>query len=361
MRIFLRRKWVTALSVAVILLILCAAIYVLRLNGALERAFKKADYLPDRVPLSTAATKPAAATQASDPEADDIADLTLDEEVSEQLLDADALIRQNLDDSKIWRSDEVFNVALFGYDYGSKSYPYGRSDAMLILSINQTAKKVRLISLSRAAYVAIPGYANTRLSHAHGYGGPDLAIRTIENNYKFCIDRFAACSFDSFEKIIDAFGGVKLTLSAKEARVLHAHFGGFDTAGTYKLGGEQALLYARTRKIDTDRDRTGRQRKVLHALLKKVQRMTPSQLASLLETVLPYVQTDFTENELKSQILQVPLYLSYERTQHIVPAKATKLVLRDDFEVMLLDWSFEIDNLHEVMYESVIPVYEERR
>ncbi|MBR3553046.1 MAG: LCP family protein [Clostridia bacterium] len=361
MRSFSRHKVMTAVSAVVVIAILCGAIYVVRLNNALSGAFKKADYLPDRVPLSTAATKPTKTPNTTDPETDDITDLSLESEVSQQLLDADALIRLNLDDSKIWRSDKVFNVVLFGYDYGSKNYPYGRSDAMLVVSINRTAKKLRLISLSRAAYVAIPGYANTRLSHAHGYGGPDLAIRTIENNYKFRVDNFAGCSFESFQKIIDAFGGVKLTLTAKEAKVLRAHFDGFAGAGTYKLNGEQALLYARTRKIDTDRDRTGRQRKVLFALLKKVQRMTPTRITELLDEILPYVQTDFSEQALRAQMAQLPQYLGYERSQYIVPAKATRLVLRDDFEVMLLDWPYEIDTLHELMYEDVIPEYEEKR
>ena len=360
MQSFHRHKVLTAISVVVVIAILCGAVYIVRLNHAFHGAFKKADYLPDRVPLSTAATKPTKASETDDPEADDITDLSLESEVSKQLLDADALIRLNLDDSKIWSSDQVFNVALFGYDYGSKNYPYGRSDAMLVASVNRKAKKIRLISLSRAAYVAIPGYANTRLSHAHGYGGPALAIKTIENNYKFRIDNFAACSFESFRKIIDAFGGVKLTLTAKEARVLRAHFGGFEAAGTYKLNGEQALLYARTRKIDTDRDRTGRQRKVLNALLKTAQQMTPTQLTALLNEILPLIQTDFTEAALQEQIARFPLYLSYDRTQHIVPAKATRLVLRDDFEVMLLDWTYEIDTLHELMYEDVIPEYETR-
>ena len=349
---FIRRHKLFTLLLA-LLLILAAGVI-----AWLHHAYRRVDYLPDGIPKSTAATKPAELFQ-EDPDADDITDLTVDEAASNALLDADDRIRKNLDDSKIWSSDRVFNVLLLGYDYGSKTYPYGRSDAMIVVSVNRTARKVQLISLSRAAYVAIPGYSNTRLSHAHGYGGPRLAIQTVEQNYKFRIDQFIACSFDAFQAIIDTLGGVNITLTEKEAAVLRAHFSGFSGAGTYALNGAQALLYVRTRKIDTDRDRTGRQRKLLLALAEQAKRMSASQLMALLDEVLPLVQTDFSQKALLRQVTNGMSALRFDCVQAVVPTKPTKLVLRDDFEVMLLDWGYEIDRLHETMYQDVIPDYEE--
>lgn len=349
---FLRRhKVLTVLTTLVLVCVLALAGYVWHVLSKIQLIERTGD---------ASLTVPTYAEEEIAPEEnDDIEDIQLSKEQSVALLDADAAIRANLDDSKKWYSSEVLNVVLFGYDYGSKTYPYGRSDAMIVISLNKTAKKVKIISLSRTAYAAIPGYPNTRLSHAHGYGGPDLAIRAIEKNYKFRIDRFAACSFDGFKQIIDALGGVSIQLSDAEAKVMREHFSGFGGAGTYNLNGEQALLYARTRKIDTDRERTGRQRKILISLATKARAISPVYYPQLLDRILPLVSTDFTKTELLAQMASVPTYLSWNFEQHLVPAKPYRLVLRDNFEVILMDWPHEVDALHEIMYEKVIPNYED--
>ena len=351
MRFFRRHKTISTLLALLLAFVLFAAGYV-------WHVLQKVQYI-ERTGNNTLTVPTYAEEELAPEEEVEIDDLELNKEQSSALLDADAQIRANLDDSKKWYSDQVFNVVLFGYDYGSKSYPHGRSDAMIVLSLNKTAKKVKIISLSRTAYAAIPGYKNTRLSHAHGYGGPDLAIRAIELNYKFRIDRFAACSFDGFRQIIDVLGGVKIELTAAEAKVLREHFGGFKSAGVYNLNGEQALLYVRTRKIDTDRERTGRQRKLLISLATKARSLSVADYPRLLERILPLVSTDFTKTELLGQLASVPTYLGWNFEQHLIPAKPYKLVLRDNFEVILMNWPYEVDYLHEIMYERVIPNYED--
>lgn len=351
MRFFKRHKIVTVLLALILVFIAASALYI-------HHIFSQIQFI-ERTGNGALTVPTYAEEELSPDESDDIDDIRLSEEQSSALLDADAQIRANLDDSKKWYSDQVFNVMLFGYDYGNKTYPHGRSDAMIVLSFNKTAKKVKIISLSRTAYAAIPGYKNTRLSHAHGYGGPDLAIRAIELNYKFRIDRYAACSFDGFKQIIDTLGGVKIALTDAEAKVMRAHFGGFNTAGTYNLNGEQALLYVRTRKIDTDRERTGRQRKLLISLATKARAVSVADYPRLLERILPLVSTDFSKAELLGQLASVPTYLSWNFEQHLIPAKPYKLVLRDNFEVILMNWPYEVDYLHEIMYEKVMPNYEE--
>ena len=350
MRFFRRHKIISALLVLLLAFLVAATAYIWHVMGQFQFIERRGD--------NTLTVPTYAEEEIAPGEDDDIDDLQLSKDQSAALLDADAAIRANLDDSKKWYSSEVFNVVLFGYDYGSKNYPHGRSDAMIVLSLNKTAKKVKIISLSRTAYAAIPGYPNTRLSHAHGYGGPDLAIRAIEKNYKFRIDRFAACSFDGFKQIIDALGGVSIQLSDAEAKVLREHFSGFKGAGSYNLNGEQALLYARTRKIDTDRERTGRQRKILISLAAKARAIPLTDYPRLLEKILPLVSTDFTKTELLTQMASVPTYLGWNFEQHLIPAKPYKLVLRDNFEVILMNWPYEVDYLHEIMYENVIPNYE---
>ena len=168
-----------------------------------------------------------------------------------------------------------------------------------------------------------------------------------------------ALAYNETDGLIDAFGGVPIALTEKEAKVMREHFGGFQSAGSYNLNGEQALLYARTRKIDTDRDRTGRQRKILISLAAKARGFSTTDYMRLLDRILPLVSTDFTKSELLLQMASAVGYLGWNFEQHLIPAKPYKLVLRDNFEVILMNWPYEVDYLHEVMYEDVIPNYED--
>ncbi|MGN1419641.1 MAG: LCP family protein [Acutalibacteraceae bacterium] len=305
----------------------------------------------------TLQTAPSNPDSSEEDEGDILNSGELSAEDSSALSTADASIRANLDDSKIWYSDDVINILLMGIDYGSKTFPYGRSDSMIVLSINKTLKKINLISFSRAAYVSIPGYKNTRLNHAHGYGGPALAIKTIEKNYKIRIDNYVSTTFDSFEKIVDAVGGVKITLTQDEARVMSSSIGS-TAAGTYNLNGKQALIYARLREIDTDRDRTGRQRKVLLAIAEKAKTMNASSILNLLNTVLPLVTTDMSKTQLVSQVANAISYLSWEIHQEVIPHKSSDLVLRGGFEVLLIDWTDEVKYVHDLFYSGNSIKYE---
>lgn len=274
-----------------------------------------------------------------------------DREDSSELNKADKNIMQNLDNGKIWYSKDVLNVLLLGIDYGSEKYPYGRSDAMILLSVNKSTKKIGIVSLSRAAYVSIPGYANTRLSHAHGLGGASLAKRTVEENYKTAIDNYVSVTFSSFEKIIDIFGGVTLELTSAEARAMQNKLGS-SAAGRYHLNGKNALEYVRIRSIDSDRDRTARQRKLVLAFSKKVSSMNKTQLLKNVSAVLQYLSTDFSKSEILSNAISAVNYLSWETNQYIIPHKSTSLTLKGGFEVLILDWNNEIKYLHEILYAN---------
>lgn len=274
----------------------------------------------------------------------------------EDLQHNDQLIEQNKHNNEIWYSDDVINILLMGIDQGGKNYPYGRSDAMIVASINKNTKSIRLISFARAAYVAIEGYANSRLNHAHGYGGPQLAIDTIEKNYKIRIDNYISTTFEAFQQLIDCLGGVEIGLSQAEIEdetmqyVLKKQ--GYENlvAGVYNLDGYSALNYVRLRSIDTDRERTQRQRNVLTALAAKANNMNIFELNSTLNEILPYVTTDLSKSEILSQMVNVPSYLSGNIEQYILPHKSSALQLIDGFDVVLIDWENEIAYTHELFY-----------
>jgi len=297
-----------------------------------------------------------------DDKADEIIQAAKDnDKLKEELKQNDKLIEENAHNDEIWYNDNVMNILLMGIDQGGKNYPYGRSDAMIIVSINKVTKKIKLISVSRTAYVAIDGYPNTRLNHAHGYGGAQLAVKTIEDNYKIRIDNYISTTFDAFKELIDAVGGVTINLTKKEASALKSKLkaNGYEYigAGAYNLNGPMALEYVRLRKIDTDRERTQRQRNVLTALANKAKSMNIFQLNLMLNRVLPLITTDLSKTEIVSQLVNVPTYLSSDFEQHVLPHKSSKLTLIDNFEVVLVDWKDEVKYTHKLIYEGVTPSY----
>lgn len=269
---------------------------------------------------------------------------------------ADKNIAENLSNSDVWYSDNVYNLLIVGYDAGdvenstASSQKFYRSDAVIIASINKTLKKVKLISLSRATYVAVPGHGNKRLNTAHAYGGASLLVETIEKNYKIRIDKYVTVNFDGFKKIIDALGGVQIDLTAEEANFA------FNTSslgnGKYMMNGSQTLRYVRLRKTDSDRVRTGRQRKVLANIKQKSATMSLSQKLSFLDTALPYVTTNMSKSEVVSTATEFSNYLDWPMEQYIVPKRATQYEMRDGLEVIIVDWEETTKYIHSIVYNG---------
>lgn len=275
----------------------------------------------------------------------------------EEQADADADIRANLSDDVLWYDDRIYNVLLIGVDYGAtKDGKYDnyltRSDSMILISINTINNVINMVSLSRAVYVAIPGYGNKRLNAAHAYGGADLLIETIEKNYKIRIDKYVKVDFSGFENIIDILGGVQINLTAQEASNV---FGYGSKAGLYELDGAHAISYARLRSIDSDRKRTGRQRAVLNAIANKLRTSSASTLFDLLDSALPLVTTNFTKTELLSQVANAPKYLSMEIHEDIIPHTAHPLTMRNGQEVLILNWAETNKYTHDLLYPNMVP------
>lgn len=262
----------------------------------------------------------------------------------------------NVSDNSVWYHYQVINILLIGYDYGSKNQPYPRSDSMIILSLNKLNKRISIVSLSRAAYVTIPGHRSTRLNAAHAYGGPELLVKTIELNYKIRIDNYISIGFDSFTKIINALGGIDVSLTAKELGSLNKNEGLNISRGpgVYRLNGTLALAYSRMRSIDNDKARTGRQRTVLKKIAEKVKSLSLSQAVNFLDEFYPLVHTDFTEKELALQAAEGLSYIKYPIATAMIP-EAAPLVMRNGYQVLLLNWPQERHRLHSILYPGITP------
>lgn len=292
-----------------------------------------------------------------------IEDAKNNEKTADILKDNDKQIEKNIKNNKIWYNNDIINILLMGIDNGSINYPYGRSDSMIVASINKKRKKVRLVSLARSAYVSIKGYPNTRLNHAHGYGGAALAMNTVERNYRIRIDNYISTNFECFKQLVDQLGGVDITLTKKEAKAmkdkLRSEGYTYIGAGNYCLNGETALYYVRLRKIDSDRQRTQRQRNVLTSIATRIQNMGFIEMNSLLNRILPLITTNLSKRQIVSQLTNVSSYLSNGIEQDVLPNKVFPLELRDGYEVMIVDWDHEVEYAHKLFYNGVTPSYKE--
>ncbi len=231
-----------------------------------------------------------------------------------------------VDSANLMKDANVTNILLIGVD-GSSSDTTLRSDTMLMVSIDRNNKKLKLTSFLRDTWVVIPstgGYA--KLNAAYAYGGTQLLTDTIEYNFNIEIDHYMLVGFDMFKTIIDSIGGIEVEVTEKEAQFMR------DTARATRniqsgenvhMNGEQALVYCRIRKLDSDFMRTSRQRKVISALISKAKDSSLTDLKALADEVLPMVQTDISPMEVTKLAMGAVKYITYDIKSERVPTDGT--------------------------------------
>ncbi|MBQ5960906.1 MAG: LCP family protein [Firmicutes bacterium] len=197
----------------------------------------------------------------------------------------DVKTEENVDESWVYDDPDVINIMLIGID--TASY-VGRSDTMMLISMNKSTKEITMSSFMRDLYVQIAdGYSANKLNAAYAFGGADLMDKTYLLNFGVKIDGHVLVDFESFPAVIDALGGVDIALTDAEAWEI-----GYSGSGTYHLDGSDALKYARIRKIDSDFSRTSRQRTVMNAIFEKYHGMSSVELLSMANKILDLVYTD---------------------------------------------------------------------
>lgn len=206
---------------------------------------------------------------------------------------------------------EYRNIALLGIDSRQDSYSKGnRSDCIIIASINNKTKEIRLLSVYRDSYLEITNRDLDKITHAYSYGGPTLTLSTLNTNLDLDITEFVTVNFDAVKEIVNDLGGIKMTVTDSEA----TQISGINSAGNYTLNGEQALDYARIRKIDSDYKRTERMRNVIVASLEKVKAKNITELNSIVDKVLPRIYTNIDSKEIISLIPSIASYKITEST-----------------------------------------------
>lgn len=215
------------------------------------------------------------------------------------------LNRAEIDESKLSVSAEsgdkkIMNIALYGIDSRNHDYQ-GRSDAILIASINSKTGQIKLISIARDTYVPVSGYYDTKINHAYAYGGPELAIQTLNENFDMDITDYVTVNFDSLAEVIDEMGGVMVDVTEAERQQVNAYLLSGEPlreTGYVNLTGPQAVSYSRIRKIDSDTMRASRQREVLASLFEKAKGINPLEYPAYVRKFAPMVETSLSNEEI---------------------------------------------------------------
>lgn len=200
--------------------------------------------------------------------------------------------------------ESVKNIALLGID-SRQDNDAGRSDAVLILTIDKQHNKIKLTSIARDSYVEIDGHGKDKLTHAYAFGKATLAVKTLNKNFGAEITDYVSVNFFEFSRIIDYIGGVTIEVDSKERAHLNSYIipklrktglecRDIPQTGKQTLSGTQALCYARIRKIDGDIERGNRQKEVLAAMFEKFKKTDVSKLPSVVKMVLSECTTSLT-------------------------------------------------------------------
>lgn len=232
----------------------------------------------------------------------------------------------------------VKNVLVIGTDTRDPNEERGRSDSMILVSMNSRTHQIYMTSFMRDAYVNIPGQGSAKLNAAYSYGGPELLMDTIEENFDVHIDDYVMITFATCAAMIDAVGGVELEISDREAEAVNEilisevnEIMGDDReddllegGGKLKLDGKQALSYSRIRYVgNADFERTERQRTVMSQVMGKV-KSNPFRLFSVCMGALPKMTTNMSVLSLYGYAVSAPLKLAtYDMAQQRVPADGT--------------------------------------
>lgn len=214
----------------------------------------------------------------------------------------------------------VSNILFLGVD--GKADSSSRSDSMILVSVDFAHMKIKLTSFLRDSWVEIPSKGKkAKLNSACSSGGPQLVVDTLEYNFGVDIDHYVMVDFDMFTQIIDNLGGVTVEVTKKEAKFINNTTRQTVESGeNVTLNGEEALVYCRIRKLDSDYMRTYRQRKVISALINQAKSAGISALIQTMNKVFPLIQTDMSALEITTLAYKAGFgILAFDIEQNRVP------------------------------------------
>lgn len=270
-------------------------------------------------------------------------------EIDESDLSVSSQVEENLSGYR--------NIALFGIDSRDSSLGKGnRSDCIIIASINNDTKEVKLISVYRDTYVNIEGHGLDKITHAYSYGEAPLAIKALNENFDLNITEFATVNFDAVAEAINALGGVTIDVQPEEVKYINSYIDetskvtGLTTekvkaSGTQTLDGVQAVAYSRIRYTEGgDYKRAERMRTVVQAMVEKFKTKSIGEMNQIIDKVLPEVYTNITASDIFSLL---PSVASFKVTESIGWPYETKGITLDRWYGVPVTLESNVKKLHE--------------
>lgn len=252
----------------------------------------------------------------------------------------------NLREEKVQPVKDNVSILFVGVDdsenrgQGSEN---SRSDALILATLNNTTKTIKMLSIPRDSYVYIPevGYED-KITHAHALGGTKATIETVEELFDIPIDYYVRMNFNAFIDVVDALGGIEVEvpyalheLDEFDRRTINLQ------PGIQHLNGKEALALARTRKQDTDIERGKRQQEILKAIIKQVASASSiTKYDDVIKAIGNNMKTDMTFDEMKS-------FLSY-LSQGMPRIDSLTLDGDDDMSTGVYYYKLDEDSVEEV-------------
>ena len=252
------------------------------------------------------------------------------------------------------------NIAIFGLDCRKDDYGQGnRRDCIIIASINNDTKEVKLFSVYRDTYVNIEKYGLDKITHAYSYGGAALALNTINKNFDLNISEFITVNFDSVSEVVDQLGGVEIEVDAAEVKYINSYISEtskvvgkasekITTPGKYNLNGVQAVSYSRIRYTEGgDYKRAERMREVIVAIAEKAKTKSLVELNKVVDILLPQVSTNITSEFI---IKMIPYLMDYKVTNSIGWPYDTRGITLDRWYGIPVTLESNVTRLHQEIF-----------
>ena len=237
----------------------------------------------------------------------------------------ESLDGSKLDEVSVNNNTENISVLFIGVDDSETRTGPIRSDAIMLATFNKKDNSVKLLSIPRDSYVYIPEEDKfTKINHAYAYGGAKATIETVENLLELDVDYYVRMNFYAFIDIIDALDGVRVNVPYD---FVEMNSSDLDTIqleeGIQTLNGEEALAFARTRKMDNDMERGKRQQELIEAIISKaMSAQSLTKYSQVLEAIGDNMKTDLTFSQMK-------VYLSYFLTHSDLSVESIQLLGKD--------------------------------
>ena len=231
---------------------------------------------------------------------------------------------------------QIKTIVLIGSDSKDVNDIYaGRSDSIIIASINPTNYSIKLLSIPRDTYVNIEEHGMDKINHSYAFGREQLLIKTINSNFGLDVTDYITIDFWGLIDIVNSIGGIELTITEEEMYVANIYlyeiyelegkqYEPMTEYGAVTLNGEQALAHSRDRYVGDEFTRESRHRQIIEAIIAKVSTFTSNEKVKFLDNALKLVKTNVSIGEYLPEITGLLLNLdSYK--QNVISAQVPSM------------------------------------